>query len=178
MMRTRLSNVYQSIDERMTLSNMAVECGAVCGLIAPDANTMDYLQDKNISQYTPVVGDADAQHDRVYQFDLSNLESQITCLPQPDRVVGISNLPEVPITLAFIGSCTGGKLTDLAQAAAVLKGRRVAPQVRMYVVRASQLVRQQAEALGYFGIFERAGVQINLQVGMRCLYQFWQGGVR
>ena len=148
------------IDERMTLSNMAVECGAMCGLIVPDAITAEYLQDKNISNYTPIVGDEDAIYDRVYQFDLSAIEPQIACPPKPDNVVGINELPETPITLAFIGSCTGGKLTDLAQAAAVLNNNRVNPNVQMYVVPASQLVRQQAETLGYFDIFNRAGVQI------------------
>lgn len=151
-----------SIDERMTLCNMAVECGAMCGLIAPDAVTAKYLQDKNVnvSDYTPVVGDRDAAYDSVYQFDLSNLEAQIACPPKPDNVVNLSELPETPITLAFIGSCTGGKLTDLAQAAAVLKDRQVNSQVQMYVVPASQLIRQQAEALGYLEIFAQAGVQI------------------
>ena len=148
------------IDERMTLCNMAVECGAMCGLIAPDSITINYLQDKGASEFDSVVGDLDAIYDSIYQFDLSNLEPQIACPPKPDRVVNISDLPEVPITLAFIGSCTGGKLTDLAQAAAILQDRRVASQVQMYVVPASQSVRQQAEALGYFDIFERAGVQI------------------
>ncbi|MEO1005916.1 MAG: aconitase/3-isopropylmalate dehydratase large subunit family protein [Cyanobacteria bacterium J06638_38] len=149
-----------SIDERMTLCNMAVECGAVCGLIVPDATTFEYLQHKNISEYTSIVGDEDAPCDRYYQFDLSNLEPQIACPPKPDRVVNISELPETPISLAFVGSCTGGKLTDLAQAAAVLKDRRVDPKVQMYVVPASQAVRQKAEELGYFEIFDRAGVQI------------------
>jgi homoaconitate hydratase family protein len=149
-----------SIDERMTLSNMAVECGAMCGLIVPDAITAEYLQDKNMSDYTPIVGDQDAAYDSVYQFDLSNLEPQIACPPKPDNVVNLSELPDTPITLAFIGSCTGGKLSDLAQAAAVLKDRQVNPQVQMYVVPASQQIRQQAEALGYFDIFTQAGVQI------------------
>ena len=149
-----------SVDERMTLSNMAVECGAMCGLVAPDAVTKEYLKDRGVSRYDAILDDADAQCDRLYQFDLSNLEPQIACPPKPDRVVSISQLPEVPITLAFIGSCTGGKLTDLAQAAAVLKDRRVDSQVKMYVVPASQSVRQQAIELGYFDIFERAGVQI------------------
>ena len=149
-----------SMDERMTLSNMAVECGAMCGLIPPDGVTERYLKDKNIPNYTPVLGDEDAQCNRFYQFDLSNLEPQIACPPKPDNVVNISDLPEVPITLAFIGSCTGGKLTDLAQAAKVLKDRRINSQVQMYVVPASQLVRQQAEELGYFEIFTQAGVQI------------------
>ena len=149
-----------SIDERMTLSNMTVECGAMCGLIVPDAVTAEYLQAKNASEYIPVVGDEDAVYDSVYQFDLSQLEAQIACPPKPDNVVNLSELPDTPITLAFIGSCTGGKLTDLAQAAEILKDRQVNPNVQMYVVPASQLIRQQAEALGYFDIFAQAGVQI------------------
>lgn len=151
-----------SIDERMTLSNMAVECGAMCGLIAPDAVTAEYLHNKNVnvSDYTPIVGDQDAVYDSVYQFDLSKLETQIACPPKPDNVVNLSELPDIPITLAFIGSCTGGKLTDLAQAAEILKDRQVNPNVQMYVVPASQLIRHQAEALGYFDIFTQAGVQI------------------
>ena len=148
------------IDERMTLSNMAVECGAMCGLIVPDAVTNEYLTDRNTSDYISVVGDENAIYDRIYRFDLSNLEPQIACPPKPDRVVNISELPETPITLAFIGSCTGGKLTDLAEAAKILQNNQVNPKVQMYVVPASQSVRQQAEALGYFEIFERAGVEI------------------
>ena len=150
-----------SMDERMTLSNMAIECGAMCGLIACDEVTQQYLKDKShpISE-SLLSGDKDARYDRVYSFDLSNLKPQIACPPKPDRVVEIDRLPETAIDIAFIGSCTGGKLTDLAQAAAVLKKRRIANNVRMYVVPASQLVRQQAEKLGYFNIFEAAGVQI------------------
>ncbi|MEO0927359.1 MAG: aconitase/3-isopropylmalate dehydratase large subunit family protein [Cyanobacteria bacterium J06643_13] len=149
-----------SMDERMTLSNMAVECGAMCGLIVPDETTAAYLEGKDIPDYTPVIGDRDAECDRLYQFDLSQLEPQIACPPKPDNVVNLSELPETPITLAFIGSCTGGKLSDLAQAAAVLKDNQVNPNVQMYVVPASQQVRQEAEALGYFEIFTQAGVQI------------------
>ena len=149
-----------SIDERMTLSNMAVECGAMCGLIAPDAITKNYLQGKVKSGYIPIVGDKNAECDRLYQFDLSNLEPQVACPPQPDRVVNISELPQIPISLAFVGSCTGGKLSDLAEAAKVLANRRINPKVQMYVVPASQSVRQQAQELGYFTIFEQAGVQI------------------
>ena len=120
---------------------------------------------KHIPDYTSIVGDIDAECDREesnrhFQFNLSQLEPQIACPPKPDNVVNISELPETPITLAFIGSCTGGKLTDLAQAAAVLKYKRVHPNVQMYVVPASQLVRQQAEELGYFNIFTQAGVEI------------------
>ena len=148
------------MDERLTLCNMAVECGAMCGLIVADAITKEYLQDKGVSEYKSIIGDKDAIYSDRLQFDLSRLEAQIACPPKPDNVVNISELPETPITLAFIGSCTGGKLTDLAEAAAILKDRQVNPNVQMYVVPASQLVRQQAEDLGYLAIFERAGVQM------------------
>jgi 3-benzylmalate isomerase len=149
-----------SMDERMTLCNMAIECGALCGLIAPDAITYDYLERRGCSEFNAVYSDADAEYDRIYCFDLSNLESQVACPPKPDRVTNISELDEIAIDLAFIGSCTGGKLSDLREAAAVLQNRRVHPQVQMYVVPASQEIRQKAQELGYFDIFERAGVQI------------------
>jgi 3-benzylmalate isomerase len=152
------------IDERMTLSNMAVECGAVCGLIAPDQQTADYI--KQVSrpldqaQFTPLYGDAEAEYERVYCFDLSQLQPQVACPPRPDWVVAANELQQVEITRAFIGSCTGGKLFDLQQAAEVLRGRRIAPQVSLFVVPASQTVRQQAEALGYLKILAEAGAQI------------------
>ncbi|GAB4131419.1 MAG: hypothetical protein Fur0046_00380 [Cyanobacteria bacterium J069] len=161
------------MDERMTLANMAVECGALCGLIAPDAVTWDYLGDHlgdsrsdpfgtRASARAPgaIVGDADAEYERTYTFDLSDLEPQIACPPKPDQVVGISQLGQVPITKAFIGSCTGGKLHDLAEAAAVLKGNRIAPQVSLFVVPASQMVLNQAQELGYLDILEQAGATI------------------
>ena len=149
-----------SMEERMTLSNMAVECGAMCGLIAPDEVTWEYLSEKFQLQSEIIIGDRDAQYEAQYHFDLGGLEPQIACPPKPDNVVSISQLAKTPITLAFIGSCTGGKLTDLAQAAAVLKGHQIDPKVKMYVVPASQQVRKRAEALGYFAIFEQAGVEI------------------
>jgi homoaconitate hydratase family protein len=149
-----------SMDERMTLCNMAIECGAMCGLIAPDAVTYNYLEQRGYHKFNAVYSDADAEYDRIYRFDLTNLEPQVACPPKPDRVTNISELEEIAIDLAFIGSCTGGKLSDLREAAAVLQNRRVHSQVQMYVVPASQEVRQKAQELGYFEIFKQAGVQI------------------
>lgn len=155
------------IDERMTLANMAVECGAVCGLIAPDQQTFAYLDavqqrvEASFSpQPAPLYSDADAEYEQVYRFDLSQLQPQVACPPRPDCVVEAGELGQVEISRAFIGSCTGGKLFDLQQAAEVLRGRQIAPQVSLFVVPASQMVRQQAEALGYLQILEQAGAQI------------------
>ncbi len=156
------------IDERMTLSNMAIECGAMCGLIAPDAVTKKYLDqtsnqpDQSSDHYHDLnlQADQDAHYEKIYQFNLSNLEPQIACPPKPDQVVKISELANTPIDVAFIGSCTGGKLTDLAQAAEILKNQKVANSVNMYAVPASQQVLQKAKELGYLEIFEQAGVEI------------------
>lgn len=149
-----------SMDERMTLSNMAVECGAICGLFTPDKITYQYLNKRTQQQLNPIKGDENAEYEKIYHFDLSKLEPQIACPPKPDQVVNISQLAETKINIAFIGSCTGGKLTDLAEAASVLKNRHIATNVRMYIVPASQEVRHQAEQLGYLDIFSKAGAQI------------------
>lgn len=149
-----------SMDERMTLANMAVECGAMCGLIAPDNKTLEYVKRRSNKDFTVIQGDKDAAYERIYHFDLSNLESQVACPPKPDQVVKISELPDITITKAFIGSCTGGKLHDIAEAAKVLQGNKIASGVSLYVVPASQEVYQQAKELGYVEILEAAGGQI------------------
>lgn len=150
-----------SIDERMTLANMAIEAGAICGLIAPDELTIEYLQNKIANQkFDIITSDRDAEYEHIYSFDLTELEPQVARPSKPDRVVNISELAEIKITKAFIGSCTGGKLYDLAQAAEVLKGRKIARGVDLFIVPASQQVRQQAEQLGYLDILERSGAQI------------------
>jgi homoaconitate hydratase family protein len=153
---------HLGLDERMTLCNMAIECGAICGIIVPDALTNQYVRERTLSDEVTheQVSDYDAEYDSSYYFDLSNLEPQVACPPKPDKVVGISELSEVVITQAYIGSCTGGKLFDLAQAAKVLQGQKIHPKVSLFVVPASQEVRRQAETLGYLKIFISAGAQV------------------
>ncbi|MEH2155320.1 aconitase/3-isopropylmalate dehydratase large subunit family protein [Nostoc sp.] len=147
-------------DERLTLANMAVECGAICGLIVPDEVTREYVKNRASEKFVEIIGDADAEYEKVYQFDLSDLEAQVARPPKPDQVVAISQLEDIPISKAFIGSCTGGKLYDLAQAAEVLKGRQLADGVNLFIVPASIEIREQAQELGYLDIFEQAGAQI------------------
>nr|WP_233467066.1 aconitase/3-isopropylmalate dehydratase large subunit family protein [Dolichospermum flos-aquae] len=147
-------------DERLTLANMAIECGAVCGLIVPDETTRNYVKSRSTQEFVEMIADPDAEYEKVYQFDLSNLEPQVARPPKPDQVIPISQLEETPITKAFIGSCTGGKLYDLAQTAEVLQGRQLADGVSLFVVPASVEIREQAEALGYLEIFAQAGAQI------------------
>jgi homoaconitate hydratase family protein len=147
-------------DERLTLANMAVECGAICGLIVPDQVTREYVKNRSLQEFEEIIGDADAEYEKVYQFDLSDLEPQVARPPKPDQVVAISQLEHIAITKAFIGSCTGGKLYDLAQAAEVLNGRQLADGVNLFIVPATIEIREQAQELGYLDIFEQAGAQI------------------
>lgn len=148
------------LDERMTLANMAIECGAMCGLIAADEVTRNYVSQRSSQGFEDAIADPDAEYEAIYRFDLSQLEPQVARPPKPDQVVSVSQLDEVPITKAFVGSCTGGKLHDLAQVAQVLKDQKVASGVNLFVVPASVEVAQKAEDLGYFDIFSQAGAQL------------------
>lgn len=148
------------MDERMTLANMAVECGALCGLMPVDEITRTYVGDRSPLPFEAVTADANAIYEQCYHFDLSDLAPQVAQPPKPDQVVPATALSEVAITRAFIGSCTGGKLHDLAEAAAALQDQHIAPGVNLFVVPASQGVRQQAASLGYLACFEQAGAQI------------------
>jgi len=149
-----------SVDERMTLANMAIECGAVCGLIAVDTTTETYVRERTRTAFDAVESDAEAEYERRLCFDLSGLEAQVAQPPRPDHVVAASTLAGVAITRAYIGSCTGGKLSDLEQAAEALRDRHIAPGVQLFIVPASQRVRQAAAERGYLTLFERAGAAL------------------
>lgn len=149
-----------SMDERATLANMTIECGAVCGLIAPDERTRDFVRQRSAESFDELRGDADAEYAGVHRFDLGALEPQVARPPKPDQVVPVGSLGSVAITKAFIGSCTGGKLDDLAAAAEVLVGRSVAEGIELFIVPASQEIRRAAERLGYLDVFSRAGATV------------------
>ncbi len=148
------------IDERMTLTNMTAECGAVCGIIAADDRTRSYVGARCPTPWEEVVADSDADYAATLRFDLSDLTPQVAQPPKPDCVTAVTALGTVAITKAFIGSCTGGKLSDLREAAMVLRGRKVAAGVELFVVPASQAVRREAQHLGYLDIFESAGAEV------------------
>ena len=148
------------MDERMTLANMAIECGAMCGLMPVDEVTSSYVKERTSVAFEEAIADPEAIYEKTYRFNLSQLTPQIASPPSPDQVVPANDLNNVKITRAFIGSCTGGKLHDLAEAATAIKGETVSPTVNLFVVPASQEVRQQAEQLGYLDTLEQAGATV------------------
>jgi 3-isopropylmalate/(R)-2-methylmalate dehydratase large subunit len=148
-----------SIAGRMTLCNMAVEMGAKNGIIEPDNVTKEYLQErvKPLPDFIALKSDKDAQYESVLEFDVSKMEPQIACPSSVDNVKPISEIGDVPIDQAFIGSCTNGRLEDLQLAAQILKGKKIKDGVRALIIPASQEIYKQALTEGLTEIFTDAG---------------------
>jgi len=148
-----------SIAGRMTLCNMAVEMGAKNGIVEPDETTRRFLQGrvKSMPDFTSLKSDADAVYERTVEFDVSDMEPQVACPSSVDNVKPVSEVGNVPIDQAFIGSCTNGRIEALRLAAQVLKGKRVKDGVRALVIPASQEVYRQAMQEGLLEIFTDAG---------------------
>ena len=143
----------------MTLCNMAVEMGAKNGIIAPDETTAEFLAGKikKMPDIKALQSDKDAEYERTVEFDVSKLEPQVACPSQLTTLNQSSEIGNVPIDQAFIGSCTNGRLEDLRIAAQVMKGKKVKDGVRALVIPASQEVWKQANEEGLLQIFTEAG---------------------
>jgi 3-isopropylmalate/(R)-2-methylmalate dehydratase large subunit len=159
------------IDERATLTNMAVEAGGFTGIIEPDEVTLEYLtRTRGLDAAEVRAGflqsDADAEYAAVFEIDLGAIRPMVALPGDPRNGVNISDLDEeIKIDAAYGGSCTGGKMADMDMYAAVLaraveRGQRVAPGVRLYLQFGSQKIKEYARARGYIEIFERAGAEL------------------
>jgi len=148
-----------SIAGRMTLCNMAVEMGAKNGIIEPDETTRKFLEGRTetLPKFDWLRSDEDAIYEQTMEFDVSTMEPQIACPSSVDNVRPVSEVDDMPIEQAFIGSCTNGRIEDLRLAAHVLKGKRVKDGVRAIVIPASQEVYKQALDEGLMEIFTNAG---------------------
>ena len=149
-----------SLDERMCIANMTVEAGAKTGLIAPDQKVFDYLAAIGKTDYEPVYSDPDAVYCRTMQYDGRALEPQIACPHEVDNVTAVGNAAGIGLDQIYIGSCTGGRLNDLAVAAEILKGRRIASRVRLLVSPASKKTWIEASRAGILDALAEAGAVI------------------
>lgn len=158
------------MDERMCLSNMAVEAGAKAGLIAADQTTEAYLHRHGCTApFRPVYSDPDAVYQRVLHYRAEELEPQVACPHAVDNVRPITEVQGIPIQQAYLGSCTGGRLHDLAAAADILRGRKVADSCRLLVSPASQRVWREAERRGILRTLAQAGASILAPTCGACL---------
>jgi 3-isopropylmalate/(R)-2-methylmalate dehydratase large subunit len=159
------------MDERATLTNMAVEAGGTTGIIEPDEVTLDYIVrmrglDAEEIRQGFLKSDPDAEYAATFEINLSEIQPMVATPGDPRNGVAIEELEgEVRIDAAYGGSCTGGKMADMDMYAAVLKsaleqGKRVAPNVHLYLQFGSQKIKQYAREKGYIEIFERAGAEL------------------
>jgi len=149
-----------SVEERMVLCNMAVEMGAKAAYVQPDQKTIEYVKARTDDAFTVYETDSDFQFESEYRFSLEKLAPRVAAPPNVDNVKTVREIEGIPIDQVFIGSCTGGKLTDLKYAARILQGKKTASNTRLVVNPASKEVLQKAIEKGYIQTFIEAGAAV------------------
>ena len=149
-----------TVASRMTISNMAIEAGAKCALFTSDEKTAEYC-DITLNDYQKsLAGDADANYCKVMEYKAEDFVPVMACPSQVDKIRNVSELEGTEIDQVFIGSCTNGRLEDLAAAAEVLKGKKVADFVKLIVTPASRKIYRQADEMGILDTLAEAGAII------------------
>ena len=149
-----------TVASRMTMANMAIEAGAKCALFTPDEKTAEYCEIELNDFQKSLVGDPDAVYARELTYQAEDLVPVLACPSQVDNIKPVKELIGTKIDQVFLGSCTNGRLEDLQKAAAVLKGKKVAPFVKLIVTPASRKIYRQALADGTLEILSDAGAII------------------
>jgi 3-isopropylmalate/(R)-2-methylmalate dehydratase large subunit len=154
------------MDDRFSMSNMAIEAGARAGLIEPDEITWEYVnaarkankvKKNGAMKPKELFSDKDASYAKVYRWDVSGLEPVVACPHLPSNVKPASKLGDVKLDQVVIGSCTNGRISDLRTAAKILKGKKIAKGMRLIVIPATQKIYREAIAEGLVDIFLSAG---------------------
>jgi len=149
-----------SVGARLTLANMSAEMGAKNGYFAPDDKTLKWLEGRARGPFVALSSDPDASYESVLPVNLDGLEPQIACPHTVDNVKPVAAVAGKPVNQVLIGTCTNGRLEDLEAAAAIFKGRKVHPSVRVLVIPASWLVYREALRSGALAVLVDAGCVI------------------
>ena len=158
-----------SMDDRFTMSNMAIEAGGKAGIFAPDQTILEYATKRAARKFTPVYPDAGAKYHSTITIEAETLKPVVALPHLPENVKPAAECAGTKVDQVFIGSCTNGRLRDMALAAAVLKGRTTHPDVRLIVIPASYEVYNECMRLGYIQIFLNAGAVVTTPSCGPCL---------
>ncbi len=168
-----------TMESRMTLCNMAIEAGGTSGICQPDATTVEYLwpfikdeftsREAALADYSQWRADADADYDQIIEIDASALQPVVTFGYKPDQTKFVTEMPDSPLDQVYLGSCTNGRLEDLRIAAGILKGRKLAPNVRGILSPATPKIQQEAMREGLIDIFMEAGFCVTNPTCGACL---------
>lgn len=148
------------MDERMAITNMAVEMGAKAGLMPVDDVADEFLREHGVTDYRAFSGDNDAIYCDEFKFDAADLVPQVACPNAVDNVCDVAEVSKVPIHQAYLGSCTGGRLNDIRLAAELLEGKKISDRLRMLVSPASKWIWKRADEAGYLKTLAEAGAVI------------------
>jgi len=157
------------MDDRLTICNMAIEAGGKNGIIPPDEITEKYVKSRAKRPYKFYKSDSDANYCCVKEYDVSKLEPLVALPHLPSNVKPVSEVKNIKIDQAVIGSCTNGRLSDLRIAAQILKGKRVAPYVRCIIIPATQAIYLKALKEGLLELFIDAGCVVSTSTCGPCL---------
>ena len=155
--------------DRFTICNMAIEAGGKNGIFPVDEKTLEYIKEHGGKAGTIYEPDEDAQYDAVYTIDLSELKPTVAFPHLPENTKEVGTFGDIAIDQAVIGSCTNGRIQDIRQAAEIMKGRKVAKNVRCIVIPATQAIYLQAMREGLLEIFIEAGAVVSTPTCGPCL---------
>ncbi len=158
-----------SMDSRLAICNMAIEAGAKNGIIAPDGITKEYIKKRAQRKAVFYMSDDDAEYCEVRDYNCSDIDLKVALPHLPENTRDVRDVGNIPIDQVVIGSCTNGRLEDLAVSARILRGRKVARYVRCIIIPATPYIYREAMRRGYFDIFLRAGAVISPPTCGPCL---------
>jgi len=158
-----------SVDQRLTLCNMAIEAGGKSGIVAPDEVTLEYVRPRAKRPWKLYQSDPDARYHSEYEWDVGAIDLQVACPYSPDNVRPVREVAGLDVDQVFIGSCTNARLEDLRIAAEIMRGRKVAPYTRCIVIPATHEVFKQAMREGLIEVFTEAGCAVAESTCGPCL---------
>ena len=158
-----------SMDDRFTISNMAIEAGGKAGIFPVDEKTLEYLKEAGAKEPKVFVADEDASYCQVIDMDLSDVELTVSYPHLPENTHAVKDSSSISIDQVVIGSCTNGRISDMKAAAEILKGRKVAEGVRCIIIPATQKIWKEAMDEGLFNIFIDAGAVVSTPTCGPCL---------
>lgn len=158
-----------SMTDRFTIANMAIEAGGKNGIFPFDAKTKEYVEGRVKGEYEVIAPDADAKYDRTVEINLSELKPVVAFPHLPGNTKRVCDIGEIKIQQVVIGSCTNGRLEDLAIAADIMKGHQVHPDVRCIVIPGSQQVYLDAMEKGYIKTFIECGAAVSTPTCGPCM---------
>lgn len=158
-----------SMDDRFTICNMAIECGAKNGIFPVDEKTLEYVNGRSEREYKVFEADEDAEYNRTITVDLSTLKSTVAFPHLPENTRTFDDILQIKIDQVVIGSCTNGRIEDMRMAASILKGKKIAKNVRTIIIPATQQIYLQCIKEGLAEIFIEAGAIVSTPTCGPCL---------